>query len=584
MILSVRTNQKRDGFRVAADRHIDLLSKSHEIVEHGRDGDATYLHTHVATLRQVAPSMLYKPAVSFWCVESSIASPSCLADLNGLTQMWTPSEASASALRSTGTHTPVIVVPHPIEDINTGQRKTDGPFTVLSMVAGPLARKSPESSYAAFASAFPSDKHPDVRWILKARSMGEDGREELKKIAARDPRITLVTQDVESVLPFYEQADVLLSMHLAGAFEMICAEAAIFGLPVVSTKVGGVLDYLPDEALVDGERISPAAIKDLNKFGFWIQPDIALAARKLRELYENKEMRLRVGEECRRSAMAWCSPSRIAGLMNDALALLPEKVELSPVSKMAVRQRRGGPPSLVAAERRSFVELEHIGQISRLSPVIASHRRSGTHHLGEFVQRNWGCGWSKTHDWPERIPAGRRRLFAIRNPVDALASTWRWFNAGGGSKNRNIEKVMERIDFSSWLDGDAGRIVGFSAQEDGNFDNLSVHRGMFYDPVGYWRDMALEHFKSQSLVVVREKFLKDPEEAAARIGEWCFEGEVPKSIDPVLVPVGMDPRITPVGAYRSMWSDHDMAVLEARVRQVVDHVGYKSVEDWAQAQ
>jgi glycosyltransferase involved in cell wall biosynthesis len=61
------------------------------------------------------------------------------------------------------------------------------------------------------------------------------------------------------IASLYVNCDFLISLHRGGAFEMNCADAAGYGLPVVATRFGGVTEYLDAAWLVDGEGVERPA-------------------------------------------------------------------------------------------------------------------------------------------------------------------------------------------------------------------------------------------------------------------------------------------------------------------------------------
>jgi glycosyltransferase involved in cell wall biosynthesis len=329
----IPTKNIQNGFSIAAKRHIDLLSETHTIISKGNpkdDVDAVYVHTGHSIIGCVPPNRLGKPVVGYRCVESSKANPDAADELNKLTQIWTPSEASAAAIIASGTTTPVFVVPHPIKPPATPLSSRDGqPFTVLTVSAGPLIRKAPELSLSAFQKAFPIDDYPDVRWILKIRSVAPAGKKIAEDLVAQDPRATLIHKDVEDIYAIYGMADVLLHLHHAGAFEMCCAEAAIARLPVLTTDVGGVKDYLPKDALISSTEITHKALNPINMAGTWQLADVDIAAAKLLEIYTSPEKRSKLADKCYDRAVKECGPEKVAAIMNKALAKLPKEVEVS---------------------------------------------------------------------------------------------------------------------------------------------------------------------------------------------------------------------------------------------------------------
>lgn len=81
----------------------------------------------------------------------------------------------------------------------------------------------------------------------------------------------------EDLASLYCNCDFLISLHRGGAFELNCAEAAGYGLPVVATRTGGVTDYLPPEHLIDAGGSPPLPETGTDHCGSGATPDPARA-------------------------------------------------------------------------------------------------------------------------------------------------------------------------------------------------------------------------------------------------------------------------------------------------------------------
>lgn len=215
------------------------------------------------------------------------------------------------------------------------------------------------------------------------------------------------------------------------------------------------------------------------------------------------------------------------------------------------------------------------------SPVVASHRRSGTHHLGEFIRRNWNTPWFKSHDWPERLePEGRKVVFIVRNPIDAIYSTWQWFTSEGGAHNPAIAEGMDTVPFAEFLRGGAGRLFGYRKHQVGRVDSLAVYRGMFYDPICFWADHLNSYFDAGIPVIVHERLIDAPEDTARIIADALFEGKMPVTIDPVSDQVGLSPKATPRGSCIDFWPSDKLDDLKLLLAPHLPLLGYASLEDW----
>lgn len=466
------------------------------------------------------PWMTGKKVIGYWVCESSVASPDYKAAMDAHTQIWTASEASAKALRAIGSSTPVRVIPHvvtvPAEVPDRSGRDT---VTTLFAFMPPMERKNPEALLRAWQAAFPREATTkwatSARLIVKMRGAPPSLARLLEVIADADPRIEIIDKDLtdEEMDALYERADIWCSMQRAGAFELHIASAAAHGLPVITTDVGGPRDYLSRGAavFVGGNEIAPLQECPLNKAGVWIEPDAEQVIAALQQLARSPKLRARMGDAGRACIAERLNAVVVSTAMHEALDELvnlpvPEAAPVKSTPTMIT------PPHL----RPLRTGLDVVGNETRICapdvPVIISHRRSGTHLLGEVLVKHWGINaWLKSHDWPERRPIVNSPIYVLRNPIDALYATWRWWRTGGGAQNGEIARVMDGITFSAWLSGDAGRLLGYQAWADGVRDNMEVSRGQMYDPMLYWRDHWRAAHEAGLVIVLYEDLVTRPE-------------------------------------------------------------------------
>lgn len=158
-----------------------------------------------------------------------------------------------------------------------------------------MARKNPLASVEAFLRAFPEMDAP-VNLILKVSNVVEESPawQLMKTACERDPRIIIIdrTLNRDEVNRLIQVCDAYVSLHRAEGFGRTMAEAMLLGKPVIATGYSGNADFLTESTgypvgftLVEiGEEEYPGA-----KGQVWAEPDIASAARKMREVYENPE-------------------------------------------------------------------------------------------------------------------------------------------------------------------------------------------------------------------------------------------------------------------------------------------------------
>lgn len=217
-------------------------------------------------------------------------------------------------------------------------------------------------------------------------------------------------------------------------------------------------------------------------------------------------------------------------------ALIPDVPELPPLKMAAV------PPPDMRPVRSGLQVVTTPGmKASPHAPQIISHRRSGTHLLATIIERHWSLsGWLKSHDFPERRSLGRKSIYVVRNPIDCLHSTWLWWRTGGGAHNARIAEVMDQLTFEQWLNGDAGKICGYTAWRDGERDNLEINRGQFYDPIRYWVDHVLAAV-SVGLPIIRYDQLTSWPEGTTDILVNALERSPVTAPGPVTERVGLMP-------------------------------------------
>jgi glycosyltransferase involved in cell wall biosynthesis len=599
-IAAVAPLSKRHGVAAAAKMHISLLEGVFNVSTYDPNNlpklnaDVIYVHRSPGPL---PPTFIRgRVNVSYWCCESTIAAPEYRPHSQSVSQIWTPSEASRSAILAMDPMADVRVVPHPVDVRQAPGRHGRETFTILTCGAAPIARKNISGAFRAFRQAFPQRSHPHVRWVVKLRGLDTNGKGQfsdasepmIAEMLATDPRIRYIHADISNsdLEDLYREADCYFQLHLFGAFELHCAEAASFGLPVICANIGGPVDYLPLESLIPVKMVPVPAngMAAINRIGEWADPDLDAAVERLRKAHDDRDFRIKLGELCQDGVRQNLNPSKIQSLMKSLIDGLPQ---VPP----AWGGRRVFDVVRTTSKMRAIRPgLEIVGgdvDAAETAPIVASHRRSGTHHLGEFIRRNWSSAWLKTHDFPERLPKNPT-VFIVRNPIDCLHSTWSWFCQGGGANNEFIAERIGKYSFNEWLDGKSGREFGFDRWPHKNRDSLEIHRGMFYDPIQFWKGLLMAHFEFGNTIITHERLRKDPQSVADTLAGLAFDGFRPAVIDPVSDLVGLGPHgktsITAIGSKLPEWSAENLARLEAAISpQVLNVVGYENLAGWLES-
>ena len=226
-----------------------------------------------------------------------------------LDEVWTGSEFSAAAFRAIFDG-PVVNMLHAIELVELTVQRSRQDFGIDEAAfcfyfafdaKGLFGRKNPLHTALAFQRAFPGDEN--VRLVIKIRNAADawnDARNvpywrALKTRAAKDRRIQLITRDFseQEMWAMMTLADCYVSLHRAEGFGYTIAEAMLCGKPVIASRYSGSLDFTDDRSafLVDGREVYIAGSEGFGDAGSeWFEPDLADAARVMRQVYENPDL------------------------------------------------------------------------------------------------------------------------------------------------------------------------------------------------------------------------------------------------------------------------------------------------------
>lgn len=592
--ITVLTDQlERSGMMRAARSNASILSSFGEVefgVSPALAGELVYHHG--MPRRRLLPWLAGRRAIGYWVVESSLAAIDYKPLMDAYTQIWTASEASASALRALRSRTPVFVISHCVETPPTlPERKGRDTVTTLFAFMAPEERKNPEMMIRAWQKAFPRrDPSPwsrQARLIIKMRGVNPSYRLLLTTLAGSDSRIEFIHEDLDdsAMEELYARADIWCSLQRAGAFEYHVAEAAARGLPIITTDVGGPKDYLDPEAaiFIPGAPIPPLDRCPFNKSGCWIEPDEDAAAVALRTLALSPEKRLRMGQAAHQQVARHLNRERVQNLMQAALEQLPPGGQTAP-PPVPVAPTLNLPTFLMPVRGGLEVVSYKTGHVNPGAPVIVCHPRSGATLLGELLARHWdqSC-WIKSHDWPENRPAGspeKSALYVLRNPVDTLVSTWRWWR-DGRSQNHGIQSLMTSMDFPDWLDGALGHSIGFSAMRATQADGLGLLRGQMYDPLRFWLDHWMAACEAGLSIVLYEDLVRAPWQLTDQISQAL--GKQPASPPvPIYEPTGGN-EWSPghAGEGRTLWTEkHWLRLREMLPADLLRSAGLRDLEHW----
>lgn len=156
-------------------------------------------------------------------------------------------------------------------------------------------RKNPYAALEAFRQAFTPDE--PVRLLIK--SMNAAKRPEafdLLRQSAAGSRVTFLDEALDSTSRYelLASCDAYISLHRAEGFGLGMAEAMAYGKPVIATGWSGNMEFMtPWNSFPVDYTLAPleAAAGPYPKGTMWAVPSIEDAAKKLRLVWEDKELR-----------------------------------------------------------------------------------------------------------------------------------------------------------------------------------------------------------------------------------------------------------------------------------------------------
>lgn len=512
------------------------------------------------------------PSVGYWVIEGDEAVSNVDELATGLNQVWTPSLASKDALIKGGLTLPIKIIPHVLQPapINTNQSDI---FTILTCAEYVIPRKGHLYALEIFTKAFPIDSYPEVKWIIKLRNKTNEVY--LRKFAnkikrLKDNRIKIICEDIEDMENLYSQTSVLLHPHMAGAFELNCAEAAIRGIPVIATNTGGPKDYLLGDWLIKSfDKVMSSDVQEfvINHSSQWEIPDVDSGAALLKDCFDNYSDWKKKAVKHSEFVKDYCDEERVGQLMFEALKELPKTFFQASLP---------------------YKNYDVIGSgIEEPKVGIASHRRSGTHFIGETIATYWDTSCYKTHKLPDEVSENVSWVYIVRNPIDCIFKTFKWFSEEGGCKNPKISEIVSDFTFDQYLDGYIGKITGFRKFPFENRDNLSTYKGGFLDPIAYWENHVLSYLATDYPIVIYEELCANPNILKFKLLPIL---NLPiESIKKIEEPVGHAPSMDPIGSAIGHWPQKHLDRLKDILMSpkeelcgdsILKRLGFDNLQDW----
>lgn len=276
--------------------------------------------------------------IGFWVWEQEILPDEWRDFLTLFDEIWTPSEFSAVAIRR-ATNLPVIVVPHAVTPAydETFDRKEfglpDDMFLVLLAFDcnSVVERKNPIGAVKALNIAFSGEKN-HVGVIIKARDMPEKMRAELLERLPGWKNVFFLSDNYPKKVmnSLIRVSDIYVSLHKAEGFGLILAEAMYLGTPVVTTNWSGNTEFMDETVacMVNAELVELGQdYPPFKKGSRWAEPDIRQAAKYIRQLYQEPELRKELAARARGRVQQQLSVEKISKIVKERMEIIRLNME-----------------------------------------------------------------------------------------------------------------------------------------------------------------------------------------------------------------------------------------------------------------
>jgi glycosyltransferase involved in cell wall biosynthesis len=252
-------------------------------------------------------------------------------------EIWAVSEFSRQAIAA-ATDKPVFAFPHaivaPSVPSGTGRAELGLPpdtfvFLFCLDLLSILERKNPVGLIEAYRLAFPTADGTTL--VIKVINGDQDILSmERIRIAAADRDDILVLEEYLShgeIGALMDAADCYVSLHRSEGFGLTMAEAMALGKPVIATRYSGNLDFMDDDNayLVPWTAASvPEGCYPYPAGARWADPDLDVAARIMRHVFEHPEEARDTGARARSWVTAKHSPAARAHFLKKRFAAIEE--------------------------------------------------------------------------------------------------------------------------------------------------------------------------------------------------------------------------------------------------------------------
>lgn len=197
-----------------------------------------------------------------------------------------------------------VGIPSPTRNLRQDLKLPEKDFLFYILFDGNswLSRKNPLAAIKAFLRAFPGGKSGVGLIVKSMNAKGDDPSwQEIQRIAASDYRIIVIDAIMsrQQTIDLMNSCDAYISLHRSEGFGRVIAESMLLEKPVVVTNFSGNVDYCNSDTayLVDGELVPIRSGEyQMTEGAYWCDPDVDMAAERLRDIVEDKNKRCRIAK------------------------------------------------------------------------------------------------------------------------------------------------------------------------------------------------------------------------------------------------------------------------------------------------
>ena len=269
--------------------------------------------------------------IGFWAWELGRFPDEWQSAFSHLDEVWVPSTFCQRAVAAKSP-VPVVCMPHSVdlERSEPRDRRRFGLgeqsvvyFTMADMHSIP-ERKNPLGSAQAFMRAFQGRDSAELVVKLSNPEARPDIVALLRECAAKCPGIHLIEGylDRDELFTLINSADCFVSLHRSEGFGLGIAEAMAREKAVVATGWSGNMDFMHGGNAMVVDYVLTELEHDYGPYRkgeIWAEPDLDDAAAKMRAVYENADLRARLGRRGRSDCERLLSPQVVGRAVHERL-------------------------------------------------------------------------------------------------------------------------------------------------------------------------------------------------------------------------------------------------------------------------